>query len=999
MSFCKIVAIIIAIQFVIVRNSDAHSPIKTEVNKFAEWKHSGSFYILTTSDGVKLPESIILENCPVLVRLYRDYFDFNQAKSNGEDVRFTGPSGLPMPYQIDEWDPVNGIAAIWVKVPVINGEKLSEIKMHWGMSGAISESNGNAVFNDSNDTLSVWHMGNQVQDACGRLTTIDTGTNPITGMIGTGRHFPGLKGLFCGEKIVDLPSESSAHSTEAWFRPERSNSTIVGWGNEGGGRGSKVRMQLRSPPHVHVDSDFSDVFGKSKIPLDEWTHVAHTYDGKIRRIYINGMLDGESSSGMMIRRPARMWIGGWYNNYDFIGDMDEVRISNKARLPEWIKFQYENQKLAQSAVGLMVQAGTDFGVSQQKISIDEGQSVMVSAKAGGAYKTIWILKKDGQEKVVATNRLNYMVQAGRVSGNKSMSLHFKAISKMGVQTSDIEINVNERLPEPVASFTCPDKWNGRTPIEIAPVIENMNEIQQKSVGKVEFNWNVSGIAVVKEVRHGKLLLKRSQNSGDLTVSVEIGNGGQRTIYKKVIHVEEPAADPWLSRIPDSDEMPEDNQFVARDFKNEGTIYCNGKLQQEADSVFARLFANDVLMKTVTKKVALGQSYSLSLKLNAGLVKYRVDFGIINGMNEKVIHSANNIVCGDAFLINGQSNADATDIGSMDPPPGNDWIRSYGSMAGDPKQARLKLWGNAVVRDRNGGRLQIGAWGMELARQIVAKHKIPICLINGAVGGSRIDQHQATDTDLGNSSTIFGRLYWRVQQARLTHGIRGVLWHQGENDQGADGPSGNFGWETYQQHFLDLAGSWKDAFPNIQNYYIFQIWPKACSMGINGSDNKLREVQRTLPNQFSRMRIMSTLGINPPGGCHFPWKGYAEMARLMTPLVERDHYHESNEKPISAPNLLFACYSNGNKDSLVLMFDQKMVWDDRLVSQFYLDGKPNLVKSGKIEGNSIILRVGGDAIHGRITYLDSAKWSQESILWGSNGVAALTFCDVPIRLNK
>jgi hypothetical protein len=145
--------------------------------------------------------------------------------------------------------------------------------------------------------------------------------------------------------------------------------------------------------------------------------------------------------------------------------------------------------------------------------------------------------------------------------------------------------------------------------------------------------------------------------------------------------------------------------------------------------------------------------------------------------------------------------------------------------------------------------------------------------------------------------------------------------------------------------------------------------------------------------------MSTLGINPPGGCHFPWKGYAEMARLMTPLVERDHYHELNEKPVSAPNLLFACYSNGNKDSLVLMFDQKMVWDDRLVSQFYLDGKPNLVKSGKIEGNSIILRVGGDAIHGRITYLDSAKWSQESILWGSNGVAALTFCDVPIRLNK
>ena len=79
MSLCKIVAIIIAIQFVIVRNSDAQSPIKTEVNKYAEWKHSGSFYILTTSDGVKLPEAMrLLEKAAVrhhaiTVQLRKEY--------------------------------------------------------------------------------------------------------------------------------------------------------------------------------------------------------------------------------------------------------------------------------------------------------------------------------------------------------------------------------------------------------------------------------------------------------------------------------------------------------------------------------------------------------------------------------------------------------------------------------------------------------------------------------------------------------------------------------------------------------------------------------------------------------------------------------------------------------------------------------------------------------------------------------------------------------------
>ena len=105
----------------------------------------------------------------------------------------------------------------------------------------------------------------------------------------------------------------------------------------------------------------------------------------------------------------------------------------------------------------------------------------------------------------------------------------------------------------------------------------------------------------------------------------------------------------------------------------------------------------------------------------------------------------------------------------------------------------------------------------------------------------------------------------MQQARLTHGIRAIIWHQGENDQGADGPTGGYGWETYQQYFIDMSAAWKEDLPNIQHYYVFQIWPNACSMGgSQGSGDRLREVQRTLPRLYSNMGIMSTLGIKPPG---------------------------------------------------------------------------------------------------------------------------------------
>jgi hypothetical protein len=365
----------------------------------------------------------------------------------------------------------------------------------------------------------------------------------------------------------------------------------------------------------------------------------------------------------------------------------------------------------------------------------------------------------------------------------------------------------------------------------------------------------------------------------------------------------------------------------------------------------------------------------------------------------VLHTVTNLVCGDAYLIDGQSNAEATDVGKDDPPYAGDWIRSYGSMAGHPEGARLRLWGNAVCRDRNGGKLQIGYWGLELARRLVENQRIPICTINGAVGGSRIDQHQRNPADREDVATIYGRLFWRVQRARLTHGIRGVLWHQGENDQGADGPTGRYGWETYKQYFFDMSAAWKEDYPNIRHYYIFQIWPRACSMGVNGSDNMLREVQRRLPSYFSNMSVMSTLGIKPPGGCHFPAAGYAEFARLICPLVERDNCGKVFASAIAAADLEQAHYTSDRKDEIALEFDQPMAWSPSLASQFYLDGEKGKVVSGAVSGKVVTLKLNGASSAEKITYLDSRSWNENNLLHGENGIAALTFCNVAILAAK
>ena len=960
------------------------------------WKHSGSMFILTTPDGADLPAAASVEGFPLLVRLHKDFFNFSQAQPNGEDVRFSTSTGEPLAYQIEDWDAARGSATIWVRIPTIKGNARQEIKLHWGKTGTTSKSNGKAVFNQTNGYLSVWHMNDQTRDEVGTLTTADSGTKSTAGIIGSARHFPGQKGIFGGDTIPNYPTAASPHSSEAWFLAEKPNTTILGWGNEGGGRGSKVRMQLRSPPHIHIDSDFADVNGKSTLPLGEWIHVAHTYDGTEGKIYINGRLDGSAQPLLGIKTPARLWIGGWYNNYDFVGDIDEVRISAVARSADWLRLEYENQKPRQTLVGPLVQPGTEFLVSQERLVVPEGKSVTLSAKVGGAQKIYWIVKRAGHETIAATDRFTFTFDAGRVVGDTSLTLQLKAVFPTEVKTLDIPVSIIDVIPEPEFTLQAPADWDGRKTIEVVPRITNLGAMQARDAGKLNYNWKASGLAVIKEAAADKLILKRAQNSGPLTVTVEIDNGGKETVQSTTIQVKEPAKDDWVERKPGKEEKPEEGQFYPRDNTNEGTLVYNGRLTESGDGVYLKLYADDKLVSTSRQKLADDKTYAFSVKLKPGLIKYKVEFGSTTGKTETKLQTVANLVCGDAYLIDGQSNAEATDVGKEDPTYTSEWIRSYGSMAGDPEGARLKGWRKAVARDRNGGKGQIGYWGMELARRLVENQKMPICILNGAVGGTRIDQHQRNPKNPVDLATIYGRLLWRVQQAKLTHGIRAVLWHQGENDQGADGPTGGYGWETYQQYFVDMAAGWKEDYPNIRHYYVFQIWPKACAMGINGSDNRLREVQRTLPTLFSNLSVMSTLGIKPPGGCHFPPEGYAEFARLLCPLVERDHYGKAPTTSITPPNLKRAYFSTDTRDEIVMKFDQPVKFEKGLVSQFYLDGKKDLIASGSVVGATVKLKLKAPSTARKLTYLDSNSWSQDNLLRGENGIAALTFCEVPIQ---
>ena len=990
--------------------------------QYSGWQHSGSIYLLTTPEGANLPASASEDGFPLLVRLNKDFFNFGQAKANGEDIRFSTSTGTPLAYQIEEWDATNGTASVWVRIPTIKGNERQEIKLYWGKADAASESSGSAVFNAENGYASVLHMHEALKDELGTVTPVDDGTTLAAGIIGKGRHFVPGKGINGGDHITNYPYSDMPFTSEVWFRAEIAGAAVFGWGryatryNGKTGDGNEVVMNVGSPPSLSWWSDGPGGVGAAVTPvMGRWYHVAAVYSNGTSRIYVNGKLEGSNyhKAAMSLMNDIGMTIGGLRGSFQFAGDIDEVRVSRVARSADWMKLEYENQKPLQTLVGPVVQPGNVFSVSPAEIKLAEGKSVTVTAQAGGVQKVYWILKREGTDTIVAVDRYSYTLDAGRVVADTVFVLQFKAVYANEVKTRNIPVTIQEEIPEPVFSLRAPAEWNGRDTVEVVPVISNLGAMQAKGAGELNYTWLVSGGAVIQEAVPGKLMLKRSQCSGTISVKLTLNNGGADYAATTPIQVTEPKTDPWVQRTPGKDEKPEDNQFYARDDQNEGTLYYSGTLDHAADSVFLKVYANGAIFKTESQPLTPDRTYAFTVKLKPGLIRYKVEFGTKTGGTETVENTVTNVICGDAYIIDGQSNAEATgpNNGPDEDPvtPINDWIRSYGNQfegttrGGWGNAVRTHIWGKP-----NYGCHQIGAWGMVLATNLVTKYGIPVCIINGAYGGTPIWQHQPNpanhyDTSgafYGNPYKIYGCLLTRVAAAKLTHGIRGVLWHQGENDSGSGVPTGDWNYKSYQQYFVDMSAAWKEDYPNIQHYYVFQVWPLPCSMG--PKDDQLREAQRTLPRLYSNLRTMSTLGAASEragrGACHFDLEGYAQFARFLSPLVEQDNYGLVPTEAVTAPNLQRAWFTSAANDEISLDFGQPMVWKDEVKRSIYLDAVVAPIGSGSVFGNVITLKLTVPSSARTISYLAGRDWdgTPTSLLYGANGIAALTFCEVQIE---
>ena len=614
-----------------------HMPVQAQ---YPGWQHTGPLSILTTPEGANLPATASEENFPLLVRLGKGTFDFSQAMAHGEDIRFSA-AGKPLVYQIEEWDAAQGRASIWVRIPLIKGNTRQEIKLHWGKVAAVSESNGKAVFHTDDSYACVMHLSdpiNPAKEETGTLAPTNMGAVPCPGVIGKALNFVyGRPAVICGENITNFPTGNSPSSTELWFKDNKMpgpwGSRFVCWGFQGSG--SSLLIGVLSPLHIQAGLDC-----RGPVVLGQWYHVVHTYnpDGT-QKVYVNGQLNASAKAPMDFKNPTRMYIASWWRNWESDCDVDEVRVSRVTRSADWVKLEYENQRLMQTLVGAPPKPGNAFAVSAASVQLEEGKSVTLTAQAGGAQKIYWSLKRDGADTVVAVDEYAYTLNAGRVDADTSCVLQFKAVYANGVKVKDIPVLIKETIPEPVFTLNAPAKWNGRDRIEVVPAITNLTAMKAKGAGDLKYTWSVAGGAVIKAVASDRLLLTRSQFSGPLTVKAVISNGGADRSATTSIQVTEPKSDPWVERTSVIDEKPEDGQFYACNDQNVGILYCNGTLEQPADVMVLRIYADDKPFETLSQKPTADKSYAFAAKLKPGLIKYRMVLLAKRGAIETILHQA------------------------------------------------------------------------------------------------------------------------------------------------------------------------------------------------------------------------------------------------------------------------------------------------------------------------------------------------------------------------
>ncbi|PWK17006.1 putative secreted protein (Por secretion system target) [Arcicella aurantiaca] len=425
-------------------------------------------------------------------------------------------------------------------------------------------------------------------------------------------------------------------------------------------------------------------------------------------------------------------------------------------------------------------------------------------------------------------------------------------------------------------------------------------------------------------------------------------------------------------------IPQNLQLFPRNAKNEANVTIAGKVDSpDYTSLTLQVLRNNATVKYYKSNltyVANSANFAFSHTIKAELANYHFKLYAIKGTDSVLVTSRENIVSGDVFVINGQSNAAAWNISTTFPNYDyrNEFCRTFGQA---PTNNPYITNADTTWALSNASKPYVGVWGIELQKMLMEKYAIPTCFLNEAVGGSAITEHTNRDvTNPSNVSNIYGRLLYRAKKAGVLDNIKGFFYWQGEAEA-LDKPS------VWKTEFEKLYNFWKTDYPAVGKFYIFQINIIGVPIIEAG---ELRDFQRQIKKNYVKTEVIATIGNSGYDGTHYSVEGYKKVASDVLRLVARDFYGSVDTVQIVSPNVQKIYYSTLAKDEITILFEdtQKMIWtadstykqDDGLLRKYfmkdyiYLNNTTDKVVSGRAENNKIVLKTTGFTSGQSLTYL-------------------------------
>ncbi len=300
-----------------------------------QWQFRKQIAFNTTPTGADLKAPVT--DFPLLVRLHTANFGFADAKEDGSDLRFVASDEkTPLKYHVELWDPLNELALIWVRVPVIQpGSTADHIWLYLGNEKAAPAVDAKGTY-DPAMALVLHFNGPNVADASSRAQQVENaGVQPqAQGPIDGAGAFNGSAQV----KVAAAPGlrigAQGGATFSAWVRIGAAQSQATLYAQQEGTNSFSVAI-IGNRLVANVNA--TQIQSSADISAGTWHHVAAVLGGGRLTLYVDGQAAGEvAAAGADIGGDAVIGAG-------LIGDLDEVEFSTAARSADWIKAAFAGQ--------------------------------------------------------------------------------------------------------------------------------------------------------------------------------------------------------------------------------------------------------------------------------------------------------------------------------------------------------------------------------------------------------------------------------------------------------------------------------------------------------------------------------------------------------------------------------------------------------------------------------------------------------------------------------